>query len=188
MMYGIDVSEHNGLINWNDIKDAGMQFAIIRCGYGLNEDTLFRENVYNANCTGLKCGAYHYGYALNPNQAFEEAKFVHDIITDSGCLLELPIFYDMEDTDGYKARRIDINKTNITEITETFINRLSLNYDVGLYASLDWLETLIEWQKIGCSVWSAQWSSVDLFKGYMWQYTDSLNIKGKYYDGDILYL
>lgn len=189
MIYGIDVSEHNGEINWNDIKEAGMQFAIIRCSWGMNKDSNFDENVYNANQVGLKVGAYHYSYALTPGRAFEEAKFVSQLIKDSGCFLELPIFLDMEDADGYKKRNMGIiTKKAITEICETFIYRLGTEYDVGLYASYSWLNSVIDWKKIGCAVWNAQWSSNDDFKGYCWQYTDALNIKGQYYDGDIIYI
>lgn len=188
MLYGIDVSEHNGIIDWNKIKQAGIQFAIIRCSYGLNEDSRFCENVYNANENGLLCGAYHYSYALNPERAFNESKFVSQLIKDSGCFLHLPIFLDMEDADNYKAdRNFDFSKKNITEICETFIYRLRNEYDTGLYASYSWLQDKIDWQKIGCAVWSAQWYKQDDFKGYAWQYTDSLNIQGKLFDGDVIY-
>lgn len=188
MLYGIDVSEHNGAIDWAKIKQAGIQFAIIRCSYGLNEDSRFCENVYNANDNGLLCGAYHYSYALNPERAFIESKFVSQLIKDSGCFLHLPIFLDMEDADNYKANRnFNFSKKNITEICESFIYRLRNEYDVGLYASYSWLQDKIDWQKIGCAVWSAQWNKQDDFKGYAWQYTDSLNIQGQLFDGDVIY-
>jgi lysozyme len=188
MMYGIDVSEHNGCLDWKLIKSAGMQFAIIRCSYGLHEDSKFMENIYNATNAGLKCGVYHYSYALSQMESLTESNFVRDLINDSGCLLELPIFLDMEDSDYYKANRIDITRELITDISEAFIDNLKQYYDTGIYANLNWLENLIDWEKLNCAVWSAQWSNVDDFKGYMWQFTDKLNILGNYYDGDILYI
>lgn len=187
MLYGIDVSEHNGVIDWQAIKNAGIQFVFIRCSYGLTEDSRFRENVYNANKAGLLCGAYHYSYALTPERAFEEACFVSQLIQLSGCFLALPIFLDMEDADNFKSRRMNINKENITKIAARFIYTLESEYDVGLYANLDWLERLIEWRSLGCAVWCAQWGDKDDFKGYAWQYTDRLNIQGKLYDGDVIY-
>ena len=187
MLYGIDVSEHNGKIDWQAIKNAGMQFAIIRCSFGMSEDSRFVENVYHANKAGLMCGAYHYSYATTPQRAFDEAKFVSQLIKDSGCFLGLPIFLDMEDADGFKSQRMNITRQTITEIAETFIFRLRNEYDVGLYANLDWLERLIDWKRIGCSVWCAQWGAHDDFKGYAWQFTDSLNIQGKFFDGDVIY-
>lgn len=82
---------------------------------------------------------------------------------------------------------MDITRQAITEIAETFIYRLRNEYDTALYANLDWLERLIDWKRIDCAVWCAQWGSRDDFKGYAWQFTDSLNIQGKFFDGDIIY-
>ncbi|MBQ3444093.1 MAG: hypothetical protein IJG33_12715 [Selenomonadaceae bacterium] len=59
--------------------------------------------------------------------------------------------------------------------------------DAGVYASYSWLTSLIDWQSLGCPIWNAQWHSKDDFKGYAWQYTDSLMIGGKQFDGNIIY-
>lgn len=187
MMYGVDISEHNGYVDFEELKKAGIQFVIIRCSYGLNEDSLFRDNVARATQVGLMCGAYHYSYALTVEKAVEEAEFVCNLIENSGCFLGLPIFLDMEDTDNYKRVR-GVTNERINEICRVFIASVKSKYDCGLYASLSWLNTIIDWKSLDCCVWSAQWNKIDDFKGYMWQYTDSLNIGGKLYDGDVLYL
>lgn len=188
MLYGIDVSEHNGKINWSEIKRAGIDFAIIRCSYGLHEDSNFRDNVYHAFNVGLKVGAYHYSYALNENRALQESQFVADLISESGCFLHLPIFLDMEDADNYKANNgFNFSKENVTNVCRAFIENIRLKYDVGLYASYSWLKDFINWRALNCAVWSAQWSASDEFKGFMWQYTDRKEINGKLFDGNVLY-
>ena len=100
--------------------------------------------------------------------------------------MELPVFYDMEDADCYKRNHgFDDSAENVTAICKAFLDNIGLN--TGVYASLDWLENKINWQDLGCAVWNAQWGASDDLKGYMWQYTDSLVIDGRNFDGNILY-
>lgn len=186
MLYGVDISEHNGFVDFEELKQAGIKFVIIRCSYGLNEDSNFKDNVYRANKAGLMCGVYHYSYALTVERAIEESEFVCNLISECGCFLGLPIFLDMEDADNYKRNR-GITNVRINEICKYFINHTKKYYDCGLYASFDWLKNIIDWKTLDCCIWSAQWCNVDNFKGYMWQYTDNLNINGKLFDGNILY-
>ena len=187
MLYGVDISEHNGFVDFDELKNNGVQFVMVRCSYGMNEDSNFLDNVCEANEAGLLVGAYHYSYALTPERAYEEAKYVCDLIKNSGVFLGLPIFLDMEDADGYKQNR-GITHERINEICKTFINYVKNHYDCGLYASYDWFTNIIDWKSLECAVWSAQWNSTDDFKGYMWQYTDRLNINGKTFDGDVIYI
>ena len=189
MVKGIDVSENNGFVDWQAVADAGMKFAIVRSSYGRNSrDENFLRNVEGAHAVGLKCGAYHYSYALTPEQARREAQNCKQAIEDAGVLLELPVWFDMEDADGYKRKYgFDFSSENITEICRTFLEEIK-PLDCGVYASLSWLENYIDWQGLGCAIWNAQWSSHDDLQGYMWQFTDSLNIGGKVFDGNVLYL
>ena len=189
MIYGIDVSENNGYVDWKGIrrKHDEIKFAIIRSSYGFSFDSRFIDNVYSAINNGFKCGAYHYSYALNKSEALIEAETMKKIINDSGMLLELPCFFDMEG-DNYKIRNgFDFSKDNVTEICKTFIDEMK-PLNTGVYANLNWLENNIDWKSLDCSVWSAQYNTVDDFKGYLWQYTDKLHLCGKDFDGDILYL
>jgi lysozyme len=186
-MNGIDVSENNGTIDWQAVADAGIEFAIVRCSYGKSgRDEMFQQNVEAAHAAGLKVGAYHYSYALTPEDATIEAANCHAAIEESGVGLELPVWFDMEDADHWKAEHgFDFSADNVTQICQAFID--SIGYDCGVYASLSWLQTPIDWRGIGCAVWNAQWGADDDIKGMMWQYTDSLDIAGKSFDGDILY-
>lgn len=189
MTYGIDVSENNGRVDWQAVADAGQKFAIVRSSYGrYSKDEDFMRNVDGAHSADLQCGAYHYSYALNPEQARQEALSCKQIIDEAGVLLELPVWFDMEDADGYKRKHgFDFSAENVTAICKAFLEEIK-PLDCGVYASLSWFENYIDWQDLGCAIWNAQWSSHDDLKGYMWQYTDSLNIGGKTFDGNIIYL
>ena len=185
-MKGIDISAHNERVPYKRLKNYGIEFVIVRTGAGLTIKDDFKRSVYAAKEAGLMVGAYHYSYALTPYRATQEAAYCRDIIDDAGMLLELPVFFDMEDADGYKARHgFKFNQNNITGICRGFLDTIGLN--AGIYASFDWLDKWIDWQSLGCAVWNAQWSKNDYLQGMMWQYTDRLNIEGRYYDGNILY-
>ena len=187
MKKGIDVSENNGVIDWQAIADAGIEFVMVRSSYGkTGRDEMFKQNVDGAHAVGLQVGAYHYGYALTPDDAVLEAENCKAAIEEAGVALELPVFYDMEDADCYKRNHgFDDSAENVTAICKAFLDNIGLN--TGVYASLDWLENKINWQDLGCAVWNAQWGASDDLKGYMWQYTDSLVIDGRNFDGNILY-
>lgn len=187
MLRGIDVSWNNGAVDWQAVANAGIEFAIIRSSYGLqSKDPLFVQNVAGAKAAGLRIGAYHYSYALTVADAIQEAANCRETIDSTGELFELPVFFDMEDADGYKKRHdFAFDPAEITAMCKAFIDNVGL--DCGIYASYSWLTNYIDWRSIGCAVWNAQWSRNDSIQGYMWQYTDSLEIGGKYFDGNIKY-
>ena len=187
MKKGIDVSENNGVVDWQAVADAGIEFVMVRSSYGkTGVDGNFAANVAGAHEVGLKVGAYHYSYALTAEDAQIEAAHCRQVIDDSGVGLELPIFFDMEDADHWKENHgFVFELTPVTDICHAFIDNIGLN--CGVYASLDWLENYIDWRGLGCSVWNAQWGESDDIRGYMWQYTDSLEIAGKCFDANVLY-
>lgn len=199
-MRGIDISVHNhnhykyngGIIPWDKLKNAGVDFVIIRTGGGLSiADETFRNDVNDAHSVGMKVGAYHYSYALNNSSAMKEADACKRIIDYAGVLLELPVFFDMEDGDGYKSRHgFGLNKRNVTNICRSWLKEIK-PLNSGIYASLDWLDNYIDWQSLveefNIPIWSAQYNITDDFKGYIWQFTDKLIIDGENWDGNILY-
>lgn len=187
-MYGIDVSYFNQEIDWQAVAAAGIKFAICRTGYGKTGfDETFQRNVEGAHRAGLICGAYHYSYAIKPSDAIIEADFCKRIIHESGVLLELPVFTDQEDADGYRRRHFfAFTKRNVSNICAAFIETMK-PLNCGIYASYSWLEDLIDWRSLGCSIWNAQWGSKDSFKGYIWQFTDRFEIGGKMFDCNWLY-
>ncbi len=188
MIKGIDVSKHNGIVNWQAVVDAGIEFVMIRCSYGLcSSDEMFAENLEGAKAVGLKVGVYHYSYALSVEDAIQEAVNCREAIESACATLDLPVFFDMEDADGYKRRKgFAFDPEEITAMCKAFID--NVGFDCGVYASYFWLTDYIDWRSLGCAVWNAQWSQNDDIKGYMWQYTDSLDISGQTFDGNICYI
>ena len=158
MRKGIDVSCFNDGVDWKEVRGAGMEFAIIRLGYGHRHlDELFYKHVNGALDAGLLVGTYYYSYALCPEDAKDEARFTVDILEDCGLppeRLAMGCWFDMEDADE----------------------------------SLSWLEDLIETRDLplGTPLWCARWGNEPGFPGVrLWQYTDKLPIGNQYFDGDI---
>jgi lysozyme len=196
-MRGIDVSDNNGEVNWQAVADSGVGFVMVACSYGkTGRHDRFAENVNGAHAVGLKVGAYHYSYALTPEDALKEVENCKAAIDEAGVALELPVFFDMEDADHWKEKHdFDFSPENVTAICKNFVDNIGLN--TGVYASLGWLQNYIDWQGLGCAVWNAEWikpnealednSDGDSIKGYLWQYTDKFVIGDKEFDGNILY-
>lgn len=192
-MKGIDVSENNGRVDWQAVAAAGYEFAIIRLGWGRRHiDGSFSVNVSGALAAGLKIGVYYYSYALDVESAIQEAQFVSEILEEFCLNPELGIWYDMEDADGYKERQGMPDNQTITDMCSAFIcelNRVGYSY-VGIYASYSWLTGVIDISQLADYVpyWNAQWgNSNDFPSARIWQFTDSLNINGQIFDGNIYY-
>ena len=120
-----------------------------------------------------------------------EAILCKNVIEQSGVLLELPIFFDMEDGDGYKSRHgFNFSKRHVTDICESWLKQIQ-PLNSGVYASFSWFENYIDWQylheKYHVPMWNAQYSIIDMLQAYMWQFTEILQIDGNFYDGNILY-
>ena len=194
MMKGIDLAENNGWIDWKAVKENGIGFAIIRLGYGRGHlDTLFYKNVNEALEAGLKIGVYYYSYALNRLAAWEEASYMMHILESSGLTpgkLEMGIWFDMEDGDGYKDRNGMPTVQTITAMCNEFIAECNRHgYNCGIYASLDWLENRIYTNLLPeyAPIWCAQWAhSCDWPGAKMWQFTDRLKVGNRWFDGNWL--
>lgn len=182
MLKGIDVSEHNGNVNMLQVKNSGIQFIILRFGYGKNSnqiDKKFKINYENAINNNIPIGLYHYSYATNIEDAQKEAEFVLRNIKD--LKIEYPIFLDMEDADGYKSKRNVSNETCIN-ICEKFCSIIEdAGYYTAIYANLDWLNNKINSEKLDrFDKWVAQWGNNCTYnKSYgMWQFSDKGKITG----------
>lgn len=193
-MRGIDVSENNGVVDWGAVKANGFDFAIIRIGYGRgNLDSEFYNNVNGAINVGLAIGVYHYSYAMNEENAADEAEFVLNTLNDAGLTadkLPMGVWFDMEDADDYKANRGMPTSQQLTNICSVFINKLwQAGYvNTGLYASYDWLVNVLDLSQLGgCAIWCAQLNNqCDYEWANLWQYTFSENIEGKEFDADLV--
>lgn len=174
---GIDVSEHQGVINWDQVKASGtVDFVLIRCGYGQNytsqDDVYWQRNVSECERLGIPYGVYLYSYAKTTAEAESEAAHVLRLI--AGKNLSYPVYYDMED-----KRTIG---SNYAAIAQTFCNAISsAGYEVGVYASLSWWNDYLtdpvfdNWDR-----WVAQWNSTCDYQGEysLWQYTSQGSVPG----------
>ena len=181
---GIDVSKHNGKIDWQKVKNSGIQFAIIRVGYGENlqsqDDTMFEYNVSECERLGIPYGVYLYSYALNTKNASSEADHMLRLI--KGHNPEYGIWYDLEE-DNYKIQNGMPSNETFVDIAVTFCEKIKANgYDkVGIYANLDWWINRINSPRLDFyEKWVAQWGEKCTYnKDYiMWQYTDKGQVDG----------
>lgn len=173
-MRGIDVSKHNGSINWQEVKKDGIEFAIIRAGYGKRisqKDIRFEENYKGATGVGLHVGAYWYSYAKNGAEALEEAKVFYDVI--KGKKFDMPVYLDIEEA---------CCKAYADDIVHNFCGYLeSKGYYVGIYASKAYAESYISSiNRDSYSMWVAQWADECTYSGkyHMWQYSDKGMVNG----------
>lgn len=138
---GIDVSEHQKSINWSKVKNAGIDFVIVRCGYGSNsksqDDKYWLENIRGCIQNGLPFGVYLYSYANSTSKAKSEANHALRCLTEAGLGpsdLAFPVYFDMEDA-------VTVG-SNYASLAKTFCNTLAAaGYPVGVYSSTSWWST-----------------------------------------------
>ncbi len=154
---GIDVSEFQGNINWNEVKESGVKFAILREGYSTqtngNIDPKFVENYNNASAVEIPLGAYHYSTALNSREAREEAEFCLKNIDNRK--LEYPICFDIESSEQLSPD----NKTR-TDICIAFCEEIEkAGYYAMIYCSLNWWENYLISEELASKydLWLAQY-------------------------------
>ena len=189
---GIDISIWNKIINWNDIKKAGIEFVIIRSSgsYAANgklyKDDNFISNIRGAISAGLKVGVYHYSQAITKQEAINEARFVDSIIRPYKSKITLPVTFDREiysAGNGHLGRTHNIGKDRDTEVSLAFLDEITrLGYKASFYSYTNYLNNRINMDKISKKypVWVAQYHYKCDYKGsyYMWQYTSKGKIKG----------
>ena len=170
----IDVSYHNGTIDWERVKAAGYH-AIIRCGFGSDfldkDDTQFQRNADECVRLGIPFGCYLYSYAKGSTQAISEADHAIRLCEPYRDDVSYPLFFDTEEP-GTEA----VSNANAT----IFCSRVrAAGFVPGIYASQAW------WQENlpdvnGCVKWVARWSeSEPLVKGWnLWQYSERGNVPG----------
>lgn len=173
---GIDVSTFQGNIDWARVKKDGVQFAMLRGGFGRYEtDEQFEKNYEGAKAAGVPVGVYHYTYADTVDKAVQEADFCISYL--KGKQLEYPIAFDIED-----ASISNLTKALLTEIVTAFCDRVEkAGYYVVVYASKSWFTSKLNKTKLTrFDKWVAQWSEECTYTDAygLWQYSNSGNIKG----------
>lgn len=178
MTNGIDVSRHQGVIDWNKVKQSGVDFAMIRAGYGKYEsqkDPKFDENYQNARKAGIKVGAYYYSYAKSVEDAKKEAEVFLKII--KGKQFEMPVAFDVEE-----KSQSDKGKAFVSDVIRAFCERVErAGYFVSVYANKYWLEHYIDDDcKRKYDIWLAHWAAQTDYNGRygMWQNSSKGRIQG----------
>ena len=180
---GIDVSHHQGDINWASVKKDDIDFAIIRCGYIKSKKMTDRKWYQNADaCTaqGIPFGTYIYSYANTTAKAKEEAKHVLNLI--KGYRLRYPIYFDMED-----AAQANLSKSKLKAIAEAFCSTIEkAGYEAAIYANYSWFSTKLTDKYFNSKDrWVARYNYYcGLDKPYnIWQCSSTAKVKG--IDGNV---
>ncbi|MGI5935744.1 MAG: glycoside hydrolase family 25 protein [Oscillospiraceae bacterium] len=187
---GIDVSSHQGGIDWELVAADGVEFAMIRAGYrgytegGLYEDEKFRENIQGALAAGLRVGVYFFSQAVNEDEALEEAEFVLDLI--EGYDVTLPVAFDWEEIED-EARTSGLDGNTITDCCLAFcraVEEAGYESAVYFYRRLGYFEYDLERLK-DLKFWvGALGDSPDFYyQHHIWQYSITGQISG--IEGDV---
>lgn len=183
---GIDVSSHQGEIDWQKVANTPVKFAMIRAGYrggiqGLqHQDEYFDQNMQQAAFNGIQTGVYFYSSAITMEELEQDAQMVLDMV--SGYQIDYPIAFDMEIYDEVDGR---INSLSVEEKTSFALRFCEImeahGYQSMIYGNLDWLYSNLNFEEIqDKEIWYAAYLSVpqmnDEFR--MWQYTNAGQIDG----------
>ena len=191
----IDVSKHNGDIDWNAVKAAGVDYAIIRVGYRgygtarLVQDACFDQNMRGAINAGIRVGAYIVTQAVNTEEAVEEASFI--VEKCRGYNVTLPLAIDVEWTTNRDGRADYISVSTRTDVINAFARTvMNSGYAAMAYANKDWFENKIYSGNLfsSCKIWLAQYRNTEYTYGgrvNMWQYTSKGRVDGINGDVDI---
>ena len=180
---GIDVSKWNGSIDWTKVRNSGVSYVIIRCGYrgsttgALIEDPTFRTNIKGATAAGLKVGVYFFTQATNEVEAVEEASMTLNLI--SGYKISYPVFLDVEGSGG---RGDAIDSGTRTAVINAYCKTIANSgYSAGVYANKTWLSQKFNPGALGnAKIWLAQYNTAPTYGGRynLWQYTSKGKVSG----------
>ena len=197
--FGIDVSAHNGLINWPIVKKEGIDFSIVRLGvrgYGIsgvvNLDTQYLNNIHGVINNNIPLGIYFYSQAINEDEAKSEANFVLDNIRLAGISsnVKYPVIFDTEYSDASPEGRADrLSKADRTRIARAFLDTIkNAGYKPMIYSNKAFLYDNLDMNSLAeYDVWVAHYNGTtdpvrygtDYTGPYhMWQYTSSGYVNG----------
>lgn len=187
---GIDISKHNGTVDWNAVKNAGVEFVILRCGYRgsasgvLVEDEKFRTNIKGATAAGLKVGIYFFSQAVNEMEAVEEASLTLSLI--KGHKISYPVYIDVEAANG---RADGLSAAERTKVVRAFCETIrDSGYTAGVYSNKNWFAEKMDTGAFGnYRIWLAQYTESPTYTGRyeMWQYSSRGTIPGIKGDVDL---
>ncbi|MDE7186497.1 MAG: hypothetical protein K2O13_03190 [Lachnospiraceae bacterium] len=182
---GIDVSKWNKTIDWEKVKAAGVEFAIIRCGYrgastgALVLDPMYEQNIRGAIEADIPVGVYFFTQAVDEVEAVEEASMVIRLIEDYD--VDYPVFLDSESAGG-RGRADGLEAEDRTRIHKAFLDTIKASgYETGIYGSRNWLNEQVDMEELSdYRTWLAEYAEIPAYDGYyhMWQYTSKGSVDG----------
>lgn len=183
-IFGIDVSTHQGDIEWDKVKGDNVDFAIIRAGYRgyesgeINEDDKFKQNIEGAINNGIDVGVYFFSQAISEKEAIEEAQFILNVI--KGYDVKYPVVFDMEYLENGRINSLSMDER--TKITLAFCEVIKESgYKPIIYGNQFWLQEYVSLHHINdYELWLAQYNDIPNFpyEFRMWQYTDMGSVNG----------
>lgn len=184
-LVGIDVSSFQGDIDWQMVKDAGVEFAMIRLGYRgyvsgeLDMDDSFEKNMEGAASVGIPVGVYFFSQALTEEEAVEEAEYVLEHL--QGRELQYPVIFDWEEVSA-DARTDDMNMVLLTGCAKSFCETVELaGYEAGVYFNQEYGYMQLNLQSLkDYYFWLAEYRENPTFyyDFQMWQYTNEGTVPG----------
>lgn len=182
----IDVSEHNGEIDFAKVKNDGINDVLIRIGWIGNknnhtQDKMFNYNYMQAKRNGLNVGVYVFSYCQSVEAMISGCDWVKNLLTNK--VLELPVFLDLEDDEQSETKISICGKENLTSQALEFCKYFeNIGFKGGVYASKDWFNRLVDPYKLeNYKIWLAEWyvnkPSVS-YKVDLWQYTNKEKVFG----------
>lgn len=182
---GIDVSRWNETIDWEKVKEDGIEFAIVRCGYrgassgALVLDSMYEDNIKGAIEAGIPVGVYFFTQATSEVEAVEEASMVISLIEDYD--VDYPVFLDSESAGG-SGRADGLDMDERVQYHKAFLETIaSAGYETGIYASKNWLNDQLDMTQLSqYKTWLAEYADVPTYDKYfdMWQYTSKGTVDG----------
>lgn len=180
---GVDVSDHQGAIDWDAVAADGISFAIIRIGYrgntegGLYADALFEANYAAARDAGLACGTYFYSQATTIEEAQEEASFVLELLANRP--LDYPVAFDYEVVPNTRIANVD--RRTVAQIGQTFCSTIRAGgYEPMVYGNTFDLARFDDAWLADCSVWCAEYDDSPSYEHRVdvWQYSNQGHVSG----------
>lgn len=183
---GLDLSEHNKEVDFNILKEQGIEFVILRLGWrgyydpSIHIDKRFEEYYEKASETGLKIGVYFFSQAISVSEVRQEANFVIENLKDK--TIDFYVAYDCESINSSIARTNALTMEQATINAKTFLYLVEeAGYTPMLYTNMDWIKnyykpTLLKEYPI----WYAQYSRKPQYRGnhIIWQYASGMNVEG----------
>lgn len=183
---GIDVSKYQTGIDWTKVKNAGINFVMIRCGYRgygsgvLVEDPMYASHIKGAKAAGLRVGVYFFSQAINEAEAVEEASMAVSLANKYG--INMPIAIDSEYAAGGSGRADGLSKSERTTITKAFCNTVkSAGHTPMVYASKSWFGSKLDTSQLSSfRIWVAHYADKCGYTGkyHIWQNTSKGKVDG----------